>query len=401
MTDRMRIVGFDSPVVLKIEWASEMFDDNKGPIVELDLYETLLRDGEAFVVVDVDVETSDISWHVNQRYTSLDVEGDGTGCMAFYENDDPNQRLLVVVKHWVTLDSQGRMVRNRNLYYPNEIIKQVHNGKTWIEREPPVSWVDVEGMPLGVAAIHFYNKGFKREAEDAFSLQDSINKTFLDLLATSDISAFRIYVALGWIPTTDGKDPKEDGSNWMVVEPGRVVGTDKPKSEASFDAIEASDPEAAIKTVQQCILWASMVTNTPASRFISTKLIASDETLKQQEEPLVAKIDGAKTLISYSWRQVLLLTERIWNVLTDEPVTEGKLKPIWCHSASMESLMDILKSKKELGIPEIQIWRELGYDERKIVAMMADKKEAMALVQPAQPTKPNEGVSDGTQNQES
>jgi hypothetical protein len=390
MTDRMRVIGFDSPVTDKIEWATEMFDDGKGPVIELDLYENMLRDGEAFLVVDVDQETQTISWHVNQRYTSLDVAGDGTGCVAYYENDDPNQRLRAVTKQWVTFDSKGRMIRHRNIYYPDHIVKQHHSGFSWVTDED-LPWRDIEGNPIGVAAVHFYNKGFKREAEDAFTPQDAINKTFLDLLAASDQTAFRIFVALGWIPTTDGKPPEDDMSNWLIIEPGGLIGTTKPKSEVSFEAVEPADPEAVIKTVQQCILWASMVTNTPASRFISTKLIASDETLKQQEEPLVAKIDGAKTLISYSWRHVFQLTEKIWNVLwygTDRLVPEGKVKPIWCHSASEESLFSKLKDKKTLGVPQRQIWREMGYDEKKIAVMEADAQaEAEARARTANSNK--------------
>lgn len=401
MTDRMRVIGFDSSVTDKIVWATEVFDNNKGPVVELDLYETLLRDGEAFIVVDVDQESFEISWHVNQRFTDLDVGGDGTGCKAFYENDDPNQRLLAVTKEWVVFDEKGRMIRLRNIYTSDLIVKQQHNGFSWIQREEPVVWRDALGNPLGVAAVHFYNKGFKREAEDAFTLQDAINKTFLDMLASSDLSAFRVFVALGWLPTIDGKEPAEDGSNWMPIEPGRIIGTDRPKSEASLDAIEPVDPEMIIKAVQQCILWASMTTNTPASRFISTKLIASDETLKQQEEPLVAKIDGVKTLTAYSWRQVILLTERIWNVLMTDKVAEGKIKPIWCHSASEESLMSKLISKQKLGVPDTQLWREMGYDEPKIAKMLQDKTEAQqrALAFTQATTAAQDGGSGDTQSQ--
>ena len=392
MTDRMRVIGFDSSVREKITWATERFDDNKGPVVELDLYETVLRDGEGFVVIDVDQETRTITWHVNPRFTSLDVGGDGNGCKAFYENDDPNQRLLAITKEWTLFDEDGRLERYRNIYYTDQIIKQKHDGFAW--RTLPdgeLDWKDAAGNPLGIAAVHFYNKGFHREAEDAYTPQDAINKTFLDLLSASDLFAFRIFVALGWIPTIDGREPEDDRSNWLPIEPGNIIGTDKPRNEVSFDAIEAADPEPVIKVVQQCILWASMVTNTPASRFISTKLIASDETLKQQEEPLVAKIDGAKTLISYSWRQVFLITERIWNVLyPDQLVAEGKIKPIWCHSASEESLMTKLKTKKELGVPRRQIWREMGYDEQKIATMEAD---AQAEVVPTQ--KEEEEPSDG------
>jgi hypothetical protein len=400
MTDRMRVIGFDSVDTKKIEWATEVWDDNKGPVVELDLYETLLRDGEAFVIIDVDQETKEIFWHVNPRYTSLDVGGDGSGCKAFYENDDPNQRLQAVTKEWITYDDRGRVNRWRNIYYPDRIAKQKHSGEKWVTYDEP-SWRDAQGQPLGVAAVHFYNKGFKREAEDAFTPQDAVNKTFLDLLASSDLTAFRIFVALGWIPTIDGKAPEEDQSNWMPIEPGRLIGTDKPKTEVSLDTIEPGDLTHVMNTVQQIIMWASMVTNTPVSRFIATKLIASDETLKQQEEPLVAKIEGAKTLISYSWRKVFQLTEKIWNVLWSPEVSDQKVKPIWCHSASEESLMAKLKTKKELGIPTKQIWREMGYTETKIQAMLNEQTEeretAAALINQ---NREEEGGEDADQDQE-
>lgn len=404
MTERIRIIGWDSSLPDKITWASDIFDDNKGPLVELDLYESILRDGEAFVIVDVNQETSEISWHVNPRYISLEIGdgeyGSGYGCKAWYENDDPNQRLMAVTKEWATMDDKGRLIRFRNIYHPDRIVKQQHNGRDFITYDT-LDWKDSAGKPLGIAAVHFHNKGFKREAEDAYTPQDGINKTFLDLLQTSDLAAFRIFVALGWIPTTDGKEPAEDRSNWMPVEPGALLGTTKSKNEASFTAIEPTDPAFIINTVQQIILWASMVTNTPASRFIATKLIASDETLKQQEEPLVAKIDAVKTLLGYSWRQVFSLTERIWNILhSDKAVAEGKVRPIWCHSASLESLMSMLKDKQELGIPQTQIWREMGYDQQKIDAMKKEKKEQMIEATPDGSTPQAKENRDDAKNQE-
>lgn len=381
MTERMRIIGWDSSDENKISWATDLFDDNRGPIVELDLYETMLRDGEAFIVVDVDKGANTISWNVNPRFTSLEVDGgDGVGCRATYENADPNQKLLYVTKEWSVITSKGVVTRYRNIYYPDKIVYQKHNGAEFqiIDTKP---WVDAQNKPLGIAAIHFYNKGFKREAEDAFTPQDAVNKTFLDLLTTSDLTAFRIFVSLGWIPTTDGKEPAEDKSNWMPIEPGAIIGTTKPKSEASFETIEPADPEYIIKVVQQIILWASMVTNTPASRFIATKLIASDETLKQQEEPLVSKIDSVKTLLSYSWRQVFALTEKIWHILNPEKeVLEGKVKPIWCQSASEEAMISNLLKKQTLGIPKKQLWREMGYDKKKIDSMLTETQEEQNAV---------------------
>lgn len=394
MTDRMRVVGFDSVDKNKIAWAAEVWDENKGPVVELDLYETIFRDGEAFVVIDSDQETGTIFWHVNQRFTSLDVGGDGTGCRAYYENDDPNQRLVAITKEWTNLDGRGRTNRFRNIYYPDKILKQKHNGNRWVTYDD-VNWVDAEGKPLGIAAVHFYNKGFKREAEDAYTPQDAINKTFLDLLASSDLAAFRIFVALGWIPTTDGKAPEEDMSNWMPIEPGRLIGTDKPRSEVDLKVVEGGDFTSIMNLVQQNIMWASMVTNTPVSRFIATKLIASDETLKQQEEPLVAKIEGAKTLIAYSWRKVFELTEKIWAVFNTEQPTDKKVKPIWCHSASQESLMAILIQKQTLGIPEKQLWREMGYDESKITQMESEKQAALDAIAKRMNQNQNQNLNQG------
>ena len=67
------------------------------------------------------------------------------------------------------------------------------------------------------------------------------------------------------------------------------------------------------------------------------------------------------------------ITETIWNILNPtDRISDAKVKPIWSHSESMESLMAILVQKKLLGIPKKQIWREMGYDEQKIATMEAD-----------------------------
>lgn len=394
MLERMRVTGFDSSDTDKIEWAATTWDDCRGPVIEQELYETLLRDGEAFLIIDTDLNDQGdkvIRWYPNQRFTDLSVDGgDGLGCRAYYENDDPNQKMKFATKEWPVLESSGRTTKHRNIYYPDHIVKQHHDGQIWVT-DDVADWKSKDGKPLGIPVIHFYNKGFKREAEDAFTPQDAINKTFLDLLTTSDAAAFRVYVALGWIPTIDGKAPAEDRSNWLQVNPGDIVGTDKPKSDVSFEAIEPADLGPVIDVVQQNILWASMTTNTPASRFISTKLIASDETLKQQEEPLVAKIDGVKMLISYAWREVITITERVALVLEPDIVLSDKrVKPIWNHSASLESLMALLKDKQTLRIPIKQLWREMGYDEQKINVMWTDMLEQAKLLTPQASTTPTQ-----------
>jgi hypothetical protein len=383
LSERLIIEGFDSKDESFIEWAWNLWQALRLDSMQEEVHEAALRDGEYFIIVDWDEENERPCMTPHQRYTSIDVNGDGYGCKMFYEENDHNQKPLFGLKQWLE-QSNSSIVERRTLYFPDRIERYIRDNRgEWTpfrgvlgDKPWPTPWVDNEDKPLGIALKHFKNKGLQCEAWDAIPMQNAINKSVIDLLSASDQTAFRVFVALGFIPTVDGKPPADDRSNWLEVEPGQIIGTTKPPGDASFNAIDPADLSTLMDLAHQLVLWAAMVTNTPVTRFISTKLIASDETLKEQEGPLLSRVRSRQTSFGNTWSECFELAAKLQNVM-GEPVKYPEpfdLDPLWvdANARGQQERIDLLIKKQKLGIPRSQLWLEAGYNKKTIRRMEAE-----------------------------
>lgn len=386
LVERLRVQAFDAPDDKLAEWAEELWEANNLDALQEDIYEGALRDGEYFTVVSWDEEEERASIIPHQRYTDVQVEGDGFGCWMVYNEDDYNQKPLHGVKQWTEMLPEAReneiiqqATQRRNHYYPDRVEKYKRSIQgDWEPYQPPedddwpVLWVDSNDEPLGIALVHFSNKGLRCEAWDALPLQNAINKSLIDLLSSSDLTAFRIFYSLGFVPTTDGKTPAEDRSNWLKLEPGQVVGTTKSARDAEFGAIEPARLSELMDLTHQLVLWLAMVTNTPVSRFISTKLIASDATLKEQEGPLLARVTSRQVRFGNAWTKCLDMARRLDNAFGEDEVNEEEvIELIWAEGAARgeQEKLDLLEKKQSIGIPQKQLWKEAGYNQKQIDEM--------------------------------
>jgi hypothetical protein len=383
VVEKLGIIGFDSEDPDLIEWAQKVWGVNNMDAVQDDIYDAALCDGAHYVIVDWPVDGEYPRWLPQQYYTSTEVGGDGLGCFIRYEQDDPNLDPIVGVKIW-TDKIDDKQVQRRTLYFPDRIEKYARTGSggDWQpimdegDSAWPIPWVDVDGNPLGVAVIPFYNKWMIPEASDAYPLQDAVNKLVVDLLSTEDQTAYRILVALGFIPTKDGLELKSDGSNALEIEPGVVVGTTKSKTEASFGAIDPPELAPLMDLVQQMILWLAFVTDTPVNRYITTKLIASDQTLKQQEMPLIAKVENRQKLFGRGFKMCFDMSIKLAALYGDEAFQEGEsVEVLWKSAQSLMDRLEELQLKKDLGVPPEQIWAEIGYDKEKIASWLANQAQ--------------------------
>jgi len=388
VSEKLRVTGFNSGNTSLIEWAQAIWRHNKMGARQEDIYENSLRDGESFIIVEWDNDEAIPIFSTNERYTDTSVDGNGSGVWAVYNQDDPNQDMLYAVKQWIEkVDDTENYIIRRNFYYPDRIEKWYTDGYTeWKHYSEegegwPIPWTGSDGQPLGIAVIPFNNRGLRCEAWDAFPPQDALNKTFVDLLSSSDLTAFRIYYALGFIPTSDGKAPADDGSNLLRVEPGTVISTTKSKRDAEFSAVDPADVAPLMNLAHQIVLWCAMVTNTPVSRFISTRLVASNETLKEQEGPLIARVTARQESFGSAWTDCFTLALKLTEKFGDGTYNVsagGTVDPLWAEATSRgesEKLND-LKVKKDLGVPQEQLWVEMGYDTQTIEKMKAMKEEA-------------------------
>ncbi len=406
ITEKLNVKGFDSEDAALIEWAEDVWTKNNMEAIQDDVHESALLEGEHFVIVSWDNEKRYPRWTPIETWTSSEVGGTDYGCRIFYPQGNTNLDPILAVKQWSEMDDEGKITDFRTVYYPDRIEKfQRTDTIEWQHRQDPddeewpIPWTDDEDQPLGIPVIHFQNKRGMSEVEDTMAPQDAINKSALDTLISSDQTAFRIYVSLGWIPTTDGQAPKEDRSNWAEIEPGTVIGTTKSKTEASFEAIEP--PQESIRglseVTQTFIIWTALTTGTPVTRVITTKLIASDETLKQQEEPLNNKVALRRSILTKPWLQCFEMSRKL-QLLYGDPGTTPDMKSvlslIWGSRLhpSVEELK-AMTEKKNLGIPEEQIWREMGYSSKLIARMKKMRAEAAKLTAGSSNT--NEEAPDG------
>jgi hypothetical protein len=382
--DELNVVGFDTTEKAEGEgskkqsqWASTLWQLNRMDSKQNDVHEATLRDREAFVIVDWDIENSRPRMTFHERFVSTEAGGDGTGCWMVYENDDINQPAVAAVKQWSEMtEENGRLLTRmrRTVYYPDRIERWVYGSDDWEHYgeggKGLIPWVSGKGKnarPLGIPVIHFRNEGLAPEAWEAIPLQDAINKIMVDILASADTTGFRIFVALGWIPTTDGKELRTDGSNELKIAPGQVIGTSKSKNDAAFDAIDGADVAPLMNTLIEIIAIAAQITATPVSRFVMTRQLAGAETVKQQDKPLQRKAKKRRVLFGNGWEDVMSMARKLDNLYGRAGLDESILfSALWEHSTSLDELKD---KRESLSIPLEQLWMEAGYSPEKITSM--------------------------------
>ncbi len=382
--ERLIITSIDCGDQKLKEWAAAVFAANHLDIQADDVHEMAVRDGQAFVIVDWDVENKRARFTPHPLWTDSSA-GDtvlgGFGCDMVYPDNDPSQPPKYAIKRWVESLGAGLPQQRATFYYPDRIEKLVYGATGWVATQDPTDaswplpWVGQDSRPLGIPVIHFKNRGLRCEGWDAIPPQDALNKTLIDLLAAADTTAFRILVALGFMPTSDGKDLKADGSNALRVRPGGFIGTPKKPGEASVDAIEAADLTQLRELVKDWITDAAIVTNTPVSRFQITGQVAAEGTLKEQEEPLLAKVRSRQKLFGSAWESCFSIARRLQNTfgaggLNEEPAFSVQ----WADAQTRtdKERQDEWKVKKEMGIPRRQLWSEMGYPPEKVQEMLDD-----------------------------
>ena len=178
----------------------------------------------------------------------------------------------------------------RTVYYPDRVEKYALDGDWKQVQDPgdpgwPLPFVDGSGQPLGIPVSHLRNPDLRSELHDIIPLQDALNKAWLDIMAASDSTAFRMLVVLGFVPTTDGKEPAEDGSNLLQVSPGQMLATRKKPGEVSVDSIEPASLDPLLQVEERIIYRVAQISDTPLNRFQFSRQVSAEGSLRQMDAP--------------------------------------------------------------------------------------------------------------------
>ncbi len=379
VVEKLGVTGFsgiDSDAVSALaDAASGWWETQRMDALQDNIYEAALRDRAAYVIVD---------WYNEAPRWTLNLQTDGTSGIRLHSDPDTGD-VLFAEKRWITYDPLKRDATGRTratLYFPNRIEKYIDRrtgepadrkidsdimrlGWRTIEDDGDASWPlwwtsdgTEGGEPLGMAVVPFVNPS-GCEFEDIVCLQDMLNKSDLDLIASADAAGFRILWASG-VSDNAGSDGDESE---VKVAPGHLLKLTDPS--ARLGAIDPADLSKMIATCKYWIESIAGLSRTP--QFLFHPMGAdqpSGESLARQEDGLVSKCTRKTRTFGNAWEDVIYLSARLANAYGGGGIpVDQRIQTQWAPLAVLSEAEKLTKAQQQraLGIPWRQVMLELGY----------------------------------------
>ena len=379
LKERLRVTGFSTPTE-----TPEAGGETKDPIAT-QLWEwwtvnrmdgvqgithlSSIRDGDGYIITEWDNDLKRPVWTFEPAF-------DGTeGVKVHYSKEKRNQ-IAYASKRWRVEaedpEAAGN-VRRLNLYYPDRIERYEstddHEANWQLISED--AWGTAE-QPLGVPVSHYINadQGYNygtSELKKVLPLQNALNKTIIDLLATADTCAFPIFVMLGDDPGTLTMTPGM--VVYSTISPGMVEG----EGGVSFAKISGEDltPQVALK--DSFVPEIARVTRTPISYFQTSGTRPAEGTLKQEEVGLVARAKDRQVSFGNAWEDAMHMALKLSNFFGEGLWDlDAQISTIWDdpETRNAKDHLEALALKGRMGIPQVTLWAEMGYDPDEIAKML-------------------------------
>jgi hypothetical protein len=391
--DRLKVKGFETEdkqsEIFWDWWRKSRMDKQSGQV-----HRGAIRDADSFVLVEWDNVTKTPRFYHEPAYA-------GDGIMVYYSEERRNE-IKFASKQWrCNHGMNAGKERRLNLYFSDRIEKYIskddiaygrylpyEDEETTVERGHlglcgMVRWVDRMGLPLGIPVVHFKNDddgdGFGRsQLANVIPLQDVLNKTMIDLIATMDVEGFALLVGYGM----DWSSAK--------VGPGAIVSSSKSPQEAKLERLLGTNPVGMLAAYSAIVMEIARVSGTPLSYFQTSGQVAAEGTMKQQEITLISQVEKTQTDFGNSWEDVMTIARRLYNTFGQGGMKEDVLiDTLWekaeSRNAKEETEIAVMKVEK-LQIPASQVQLELGYEAKDVARFerLKLKADALAIKQQAQ-----------------
>lgn len=372
--------------VISSIWTRERLEYRSGEIHKMSL-----KEGDAFVIVWPD-ETNQARWYVQR----------GDRVAAKY-GEDPQGELEIAAKLWPVEDvwhkNKEKWYFRLNLYYRDHIERYITMNEVagvdvpetpdkWQEFQEPDP--DEEGAiitgsvvenPYGIVpVIPFPNNADlgaygRSELTDIIPLQDALNKSVSNMLIAGEFVAFpqRYIIGLEVDVNEEGIPTNREQRAAM----DRILTIGNPAAKAGEFA--AADLTKFVAEQDSYRAEMARVSRTPLHHLLLTGDFPSGEALGAAERPLMSQIKDRQAALGTSYQQAMALSLTIERTAYDP----AALNATWEDTAwkSAEASAEELRLKKELGVPDSQLWREMGYDDAQIEQFTLEKEERMATMQ--------------------
>lgn len=277
-------------------------------------------------------------------------------------SDDNRRRRLAGLR--VFIDDNGDTAAT--LYLPDEVWrwrlrgKSILTGGQWTLRQ------EVEPNTLGVVPIvPFLNRprldpwGYS-EIVGVLPLQDAVNKLVADMLVASEYTSMPQRYATGLEivrdpVTNQPRDPFPPLARlWQSEDPG-----------TEFGQFTAADLSNYVRAVEMLVQHVASQTATPPHYFYLKGEFPSGESIKSAEAGLVAKAVDRTRTYGECWEEVMRLAFR---AIGDGRADATSSETIWADvEVRTESQhVDAVLKKQALGVPQVQLWEDLGYSPAQI-----------------------------------
>jgi hypothetical protein len=268
--------------------------------------------------------------------------------------------------------------------------------------------VDIDGRmpnPLGVVpVVELLNRprlfrgpkvgwGAHSEIASVMPLQDAVNKLVADLLTASEFAAYPQRWLTGYEPDTDPETNAVRQPDFKAGA-GRLWWLENPDSQ--FGQFTAADLSNFVKAVDMVIQHVASISRTPPHYLNASADRLSGESIKAAETGLVAKVRRRQGQFGAGWEEVM----RIAGQIADTPLGKAtSLETIWADPESRTEAehVDATLKKQALGVPQRQLWEDLGYTPEQIERFEAMRLDEALLSPP--PLQAAPGTIPGLQGQ--
>lgn len=304
------------------------------------------------------------------------------------------RKRTAAVKRWV--DDDGYQLAT--VYLPDEVYKYRSRrpvtgfGGQYYAGEPQL-WVDRPARgsepwplpnPLGlVPVVPLVNrprllKCGVSEIKRVMPLQDAVNKMVEDMLVASEFGAAPQRWATGLEVPVDPITKKPlDVFEHMI----NRLWTNK-KAEGKFGQFDQTDLTIFVKAIEMLVQHIASQTRTPPHYFALSGQFPSGESIKSAETGLVAKVGQKMVHFGESLEETIRIS-----FLVDGDTKRASfsgMETIWGdpESRSEAEHVDAVLKKKALGVPDEQLWEDVGYSPQQIEAFKQMRADAPRPVLP-------------------
>lgn len=368
------------------KWAQSVLMANMFDVLQNDLHEGVLLDGDGGLMVGFDNDKQQVTWTYEPAY-------DGISGMLFVYRSRNQREMAAAIKIW-QVEEPGDAISGDvnaystrvNIYYPDRIIKYAaKNGggklEGYIDENgdgPEFAWTMPDGEPIGIPVVHFANGGRYHygvsELRNAITPQNALNRFNYSAVMAAELTGFPLYLALGFAAP-------------QALTPGMIIEIAElpADSKVDFKKVEASPLTPILDMINLMREMVASITRTPAPELMSSGSNKSAEYLKQLEVGLLGKVRRFQVRAGANWEQAMDLSHRVQTAYgRQKPPTYTRAATVWQEAAirnDTEVVTNALKMRDVVGDKQTLRFVAPTYDlsEADIEAILAEKLEQDSL----------------------